>query len=278
LARDVRYREAIGAPIERLLERSGIPALLLHHPEAVLPLETALRFLEIACRSVGTQQLGLNVALELTWKGLGAYGRLLQRARTLHQCLREGIAAYNGLITGQRVWLTEHGEELRFHVANTSPPGIATYQAEVETLVVTIMKCREAAGPGWSPREIHLGYCTAEPLPDVEPLDGSRILRGSGETYFTIPSHLLAQRFPTGACLPNPASDPAPPAGRSLPAALSGAVRIQIENLLLLRAHHVDTFAETLSMSRRTLQRLLADQGLSYSRLLAEARLHRAAD
>ena len=278
LARYVRYLQLIGAPVGRLLERSGIPAMLLHHPEAVLPLETALRFLEIACRSVGTQQLGLEVALELRWKGLGAYGQMLQRARTLHQYLREGIAAYDGLITGQRVWLTEHGEELRFHVANANPPGIATYQAEVETLVVTIMKCRETAGPGWSPREIHLGYRTAEPLPDVEPLDGSRILRGGGETYFTIPRNLSAQRLRCGARLPIPASDPASPAGRTLPTGLRDTVQLQIENLLLLRAHHVDTVAETLSMSRRTLQRLLADQGLSYSRLLAEARLHRAVD
>jgi AraC-like DNA-binding protein len=211
-------------------------------------------------------------------KGLGAYGQMLQRARTLHQYLLEGIAAYDRLITGQRVWLTEHGEELRFHVANANPPGIATYQAEVEALVVTIMKCREAAGPGWSPREVHLGYRTAEPLPDVEPLDGSRIRRGTGETYFTLPRTLLARRFPSSACSTNQMSVPASHAAPSLPTDLHGLVRLQVANLLPHRAHQIGTIAETLSMSERTLQRLMAEQNLSYSQVLAEVRLHQAVD
>jgi hypothetical protein len=67
LLRYVRYLESAGAPVARLLKRSGIPALLLHHPAAVLPLETAMRFLDLACRSLGTQNLGLCVALQLNW-------------------------------------------------------------------------------------------------------------------------------------------------------------------------------------------------------------------
>jgi AraC-like DNA-binding protein len=40
----------------------------------------------------------------------------------------------------------------------------------------------------------------------------------------------------------------------------------------------IDTVAETLTMSRRSLQRSLAKQGLTYSQLLAETRMRQAAD
>jgi AraC-like DNA-binding protein len=48
---------------------------------------------------------------------------------------------------------------------------------------------------------------------------------------------------------------------------------LQIETLLPVRAYPIDTIAETLAVSTRSLQRRLAEQGLTYSQVLAETRL-----
>jgi AraC-like DNA-binding protein len=64
---------------------------------------------------------------------------------------------------------------------------------------------------------------------------------------------------------------------RPLPADLYGQVRLQIDNLVSDPALSIDTVAETLGMSRRGLQRGLAQQGLTYSQLLAGSRMHQAA-
>jgi AraC-like DNA-binding protein len=62
-----------------------------------------------------------------------------------------------------------------------------------------------------------------------------------------------------------------------LPENLSDLVRVQIESLLSDGLFHIDTIAESLSMSRRTLQRSLAEQGLRYSQLLTDVRIRQAA-
>ena len=64
---------------------------------------------------------------------------------------------------------------------------------------------------------------------------------------------------------------------RSLPKDLAGVVYYQIESLLSERAMQIDTVAESLAMNTRSLQRNLAKQGTTYSRLLSETRIRKAA-
>lgn len=276
ILRYMHHIETIGASIDRLLDCSRIPAALLDHPTAALSREAAYGFGELACRTLGTEHLGLYVGLASKLDDLGSYGEMLRSSLTIQEYLRKGIAFYNMLNTGHRLWLSEHGEELLFHVTNLGGPGIGAYQTELETLVVTIAKIKDAAGPGWAPREIGLAYRAREDLPDIDLFAGSRVLRGTGETYFTIPRALMGQRFSNdnGGTPPrHPSSDAMHP----LPEDLYGQVRLQIDNLLSDARLSINTVAESLGMSRRGLQRGFSGQGLTYSRLLAESRLHQAA-
>ena len=157
LLRYIDYVEAVGAPVERLLARSGIPAVLRGNPMALVPQESAMRFIDLACRCLGTEHVGVYVSLAFKLDNLGPYGQMLQRALTLHEYFRKGIGFYDTMVTGQRIWLTEHGEELRFNVANLNQTGGTAYQSEMETLVPSLERCKEAAGPelvaeGDSPR------------------------------------------------------------------------------------------------------------------------------
>jgi AraC-like DNA-binding protein len=278
LSRYIRYVEAVGAPVDRLLARSGIPAVLLGNPMALVPQESATRFIDLACRCLGTEHLGVYVSLALKLDDLGPYGRMLYRALTLHEYLRQGIGFYDAMVTGQRIWLSEHGDELRFNVANLNQTGATAYQTEMETLVPSIERCREAAGPDWSPREISLGHRTRTALPDVELFHGSRVLRGTGETYFTFPRTLLKRRFPSVGGREQAADNSGCGLEHPLPNDLGGLVQAQIKSFLLQGNYHVDAIAESLAMSKRSLQRLLAEQGLSYSQMLAEARQRLAVD
>lgn len=277
ILRYTRYLEALGVPPGQLLARARIPAELLKYPAAALSLERAFRFCELACKKLGTEHLGLHVGLVTSLDGLGPYADMLRASLTIHDYFRKGISLYNMLNTGQRLWISEHGEELRFNVATLGKSEIGKHQSQMETLVVTIGRLREAAGPDWSPKEVSLAYRTGESLPAIEYFAGSRISRGTGETYFTIPRAIMGLRFtPTRSRSVAPA-DPGSPATHPLPEGLADLVQLQIKCLLSDRALQIDTVAETLCMSSRSLQRNLAKQGLSYSQILTEARIRRAA-
>jgi len=202
---------------------------------------------------------------------------MLQRSLTVHEYLHKGILFFNALQSGQRLWLSERGGELRFNVATAGEPGIGAHQSQMETLVVTIAKIRDAAGPDWSPRKVSLAYRTREDFPDLDLFAGSRILRGAGATYFTFPRALMGLRFPNGGAKTT-TRDPESSPVRGLPEDLYALVQLQIGNLLSVRTFEIETVAETLAMSRRSLQRSLAQQGLTYSQVLAETRMRRAVD
>jgi AraC-like DNA-binding protein len=272
LSRYVRYAETVGAPVERLLRHAGIPDVLLGNPMALVPQESATRFIDLACRCLGTEHLGVQVSLALKLDDLGPYGEMLYGALTWHEYLRKGIGFYNAMVTGQRIWLSEHGEELRFNVANLSQTGLTAHQTEMETLVPSLERCKEVAVTDWSPREIRIGYRTRTALPDVELFDGSRIVSGAGETYFTFPRALLKRRFPDVGDRGQATGNSGCGLDHPLPGDLGGLVRVQIESFLRQGTYQVDAIAESLAMSKRSLQRLLAEQGLSYSQMLAEAR------
>jgi len=71
LLRYIRYVQAVGAPIGRLLACSRIPAVLLDHPAAAVPMDSAFRFGELACRTLGTEHLGLDVGIASALDDLG---------------------------------------------------------------------------------------------------------------------------------------------------------------------------------------------------------------
>lgn len=64
--------------------------------------------------------------------------------------------------------------------------------------------------------------------------------------------------------------------GHLLPDNLAGLLQLQIESMLSRHPLQVGAVAETLGMNTRSLQRSLAKQGLTYSRLLSEARMDKA--
>lgn len=238
---------------------------------------TAFRFAELACQSLGTEHLGLRVGLETSLNHLGAYGRMLQESLTLYDYLHKGIFYYNTLITGQRLWVSGVGDELQFNIATVGDSRLGMYQSHLETLAVTLSKFREMAGPDWSSRKISLAYSSREHLPDIEFFAGSQIVCGTGETYFTFPLTLMGLHFPINGgrdfAPAEAASFSAPP----LPQDLVGLVQLQIKCLLPNYAIDINTVAESLTMSRRSLQRNLARKALNYSQLLANIRMRLAA-
>ena len=142
----LRYVHAVrsaGVPVEGLLVRAGIPAWLLDHPSVAIPLRTTFRFGEPACQAMDTEHLGLHVGLGTSLDDLGPYGKTLQGALTLQDYFRRGTSLFSMPMTGQRLWLSDHGDELRLNIGNVGEPGLSPHQSHLETLAVTVAKCRE---------------------------------------------------------------------------------------------------------------------------------------
>jgi len=275
-ARYAAYLESQGVAVGRLLANAKIPPWLLDHPDALVPLDNAIRFVELGCRALGTEHLGVHVALGTSLQQFGAYGRALERSVTIYDYLRRGASHYNTQVTGQHLWLSDHGSELRLNVGTASATGLGAFQSHLSTLTITIISLRKV-DPEWSPREMGLAYRTREALPMIGCYANSRLSRESTVSYITIPRALAGLSF--AARIRGRAADPQwSSGGRSLPGGLCDVVEHQIKALISDGTPHIDTLAESLCVSPRSLQRGLAKHQSTYSQLLAEARMTMASE
>ena len=141
-------------------------------------------------------------------------------------------------------------------------------------IAITIANIRRFAGPHWRPTELSFGFNPREPVP-VDVVGDTRVVYRPGQTYLEFPRALLGLRL--GLDDQGPAAGPITSADL-LPSDLAGLVELQIASLLPGRTPPVELIAETLGMSRRSLQRGLFTLGVSYTDLLTMVRLRRAAD
>lgn len=268
------FAESLGAPVEHLLACCAIPAELLDHPSAAVGLKGAFKFMEMACEASGTEHIGLYLGMQASLEDLGPAGEQLKRSTTVYDYLRQGIATYDTLITGQRVWLSPHGEEIRLNIATMLRPGVGPYQSHMETLSMTVMALRRALGKDWAPQEIGLAQQSREDLPKNSCFERSRIVRAAEASYMVIPRTALEKTFPVVG--PHLEQVRESVDKHRFSGELSDLVQLQIEAMLCEENLHIDIVAESLMLSRRSLQRTLAEQGTSYSNLLADTRLHQA--
>jgi len=266
--------ESLGAPVERLLAESGISEELLDYPAAAVCLKSAYKFGELACEATGTEHLGLYVGMQSCLRDLGPVGRNLRRSTTVYDYLRKGIALYDTLITGQRIWLSGDNEDLHLNVATTGEPGPGPYQSQLETLTMTTMVLRRALGMDWSPGRVCLTYRSGEAFPAESCFAGSHIVKGAESSYIAIPRTAMGKPF-TSTNL-HSGQVPESIETQHLSEDISDIVHLQIEAMLCERKLHIDKVAESLSMTRRSLQRALAEQGTSYSCELADVQSHEA--
>ncbi len=255
--------------------RAGIRPELLQHPNAVIPLKKCLRWVELACQSLGTEQLGLHVAGATANEDLGHYGRVLSRALTLYQYLHQGISLYGSVVLGQRFRLSTQGAQIRLHLDSPWQPTLGDYQSQLNSMAITIANIRRFAGPRWTPEKISFGFRPREAPPSAEIFDGTRVAYRPGETYLQLPRAMLGH----GLCAAAQESAEAQSAVMPpLPNDLAGLVSLQIESLLSGHSVSLELLAESLGMNGRRLQRGLADQGASFTALLGAVRLRRAAE
>lgn len=268
------YLESQGAPVVRALARAGIPSELLEQPRAAISLKRASRFAELACHMIGSEHFGLYAALGAGLEDLGTYGQHLLTALTLHQYFAEGITLFDTVDTGHRVWVSDHCDELRFNIQSAEPGGLGHYQSHVFIIALTVASCRRAVGAQWSPREVGFAYAGRECFPATDLLEGTRIVRGFGHSYMTIPRSMMAARLPQRLLSER---DTRRWDAARLPGDPLGLASHQIAALSSFGNLSIDLVADSLGLSKRTLQREIGKYGFTYSQLLDRHRLRNAA-
>jgi AraC-like DNA-binding protein len=272
----VGFIESVGARVDGLLDQARVPGALLGDPESLVPLFSAYRFVEAAARREKIEDLGIVVAQRACAFDLGAYGSALQEASTVYEYIRTGVQLIGGHSSGTRLWLSEEGDALRIHQHLTGPACLGRCIGDLFTLVITMTTLRRIVGSHWHPAEVRLMAGDEKLLGDSRILGDAVLVTGQPHTSFTISRDLMRLPLPDWRPRSQLDSDAQPSSNRAIPTDFRVSAEQLIETLLVDGYPDIQTAAEAAGMRPRTLQRRLADSGVSYSELVAGCRLRLA--
>jgi AraC-like DNA-binding protein len=274
----VTFLDRIGTLTESLLRQAKLPTFSSEDAETLIPRDRALDFIGRSSRQEGIENLGLLVGQQISMANLGAFGRLVCQSLTLYDALSAIVRIYPGFNSGERYWFTQQGEQACFCQQYANLPSTNLHHAVHYSLMLLIDLIQMAAGKQWHPQELYLQSRHARGLADIELLSEARLYPGAGFTVITFPSSYLSLPLqPRLNLSENHRQKDLALLESSAPALdFIGSLNQAIAALLRNGYPDIHLVSQITGTSLRTFQRRLAEEGLTYSRLVEQVRFNTA--
>ena len=261
LAPYAQYLDAIGAPVESLFERNGIPPGAVEDPNAMVTMFQAYAFAEAGARQVDDPSLGASVGREVSLGDLGQLGAVILRSPSLFDASRHFKSAIEATEPGSQCWIEDHRESAWLCYRPLERFDQGAEQAELFDLQCLLTIVRRAADRHWKPERALVSATSCETLSRVEEFADARIQRHAMVTAIAFPSALFARVLDASAGGELPGSG-------GVSSEIPGVVEA-VRRLLDTQASHqsappLAVIAECFGVSSRTLQRCLEAEGASY--------------
>lgn len=270
----------IGAPVECLWSRSGMPARARIERESFVPMHLTLRFGEEAARNLDAPDFGVWIARRFGLGLTGRFGDAIQSAPTLYSAL--SVVCSMGAMhnSGARFWLATDGDSVRLCRRLRTADGMFR-QSDLLTVELMVALVRSVAGPDWRSTQVALQSTDPRrvcPPSLLESLGDGELKDGCLATSIAFPRALLSRRIP--GLESSPARPPLDRAwlDRTPPTEFLSSVDLVIESTLEAEQADVAIAARAAGLSVRSFQRRLADAGASYSEMVDRVRFRKAMD
>lgn len=268
----------IGEPVDRALRKAGLPATIEDQPDAYLLVPRVLDCVSACGGSQAAMQLGFRAARRMSLQHLRPDTQLAflnaPSGRTRLEAMVRRCAFEDSALVGS---LAEDGRNLRVYcdmVGFSESPALA-YSEWMQTYAF-VAAVRSIAGEGWCPEEIT--FASRGPPPDdaFAALPNTRILVGQPHCSILVPADTLALPCNAAAAPPSGGAQDALP--RPQEWTFVAGLREMLKPYLSEAPLCLSEAAEMAGTTGRTLQRRLDRDGITFRRLLDEARYEIACD
>jgi AraC-like DNA-binding protein len=266
----------IGVPVERRLEEAKVPLHALQSPNLQIPERPLWVLLDRVSRGEGIPDLGFLIGEQSRIQDIGAFGVMLTQAYTLNDCLRLFVDNIDTHCSDSMFWLQYCDRELHFCRKGTRGIDVGLWPVEQYVVMFMVKLVRLAAGNAWRPPAVYLQARHAPGLSRTKTLSDARVRLGQAYTGIAMPARILSARL--NATNEPPATLGAPLSANPAPedSTLATSLRHALGPYLRDWDVSLDFCAELAGTSTRTLQRRLAEEGVSYSAIVDQARFSRA--
>jgi AraC-like DNA-binding protein len=268
---------AAGLDPARMLADAGLGSDALREPDLRIPAERVALLLENSAGASGMEAFGLRMAETRQLSNLGPVGLLIRDQPTLRESLFV-LLRYHAMLNGSLSLMIEESAGVVIIREAVIVGSAQPVRQAIELAIGVILRLmRQSLGASWRPRRV----CFAHPAPR----DTSVHLRVFGpcvEFNHDFDGIVCAK---TDLDAPNPSADPAMAryAQQLLDVAMASQgpsilddVRRTVLLLLPSGRCSIEQVAAHLGVVCRTIQRRLAEQGMSFSSLVNELRVELA--
>jgi AraC-like DNA-binding protein len=272
------YARALEArlEVESLLKSSNLTPQQIKNSQVRMPVKNQIKFVSLVAKELPDPFLGIHIAegIELREAGLVYY--VIASSETLGDALRR-LARYSGL-TNEGVRITcDEGKDIRVKFEYVGVSRLSDHH-QIECFIAILLRlCRQLTGLSLSPTGVKLAHRRTELPAEIKKLFGCKVAFGSDVDEVIYP------RAANSMATVNPDSYLNSLLVRYCEEALSnrrvqsGPWRLKVENAIVPLLPHgqakIGEIAKTLGVSRRTLARLLASEGCTFSEILDALRL-----
>ncbi len=268
----------LGLSSERVIEKLNLPLWQHNESHSKVPGSHFYTLVGQAARTLGAEEFGYLIASYTPITALGDFSQQLGQSLTVYEAVKTFNRLYAQMSSIDRFWSVEDGEGLwwlRKRVQAADRAG--RQQMELGALHYMIQTVRLGAGPNWAPEKI---YLEAESLPSMARLSefgNAAICEWQGVSGFLIKRSLFARRIPAERSSTLPLN-----AGKLFsevpPSEFHESLRRVVRSYLSFGHPRIEEIADVASMHVRALQRRLTEHGLTYKRVVDQARFQAAAD
>ena len=271
-----RALDSRGLDGRAIAARAGIPADVLADPEGRVPREALTKLWQLAVSETGDPAFGLMAARHTMQTTFHALGYAVLASATLREAI-ERIIRYRRLIGDiLQLRLEDDGDAVRFVADVSAGGGLVPWEAVDALVAVSVRQARQLMGnPDFGPVAVSLQRPEpADPAPYRQALRAP-VTFGAPATFILYRREDLDRRLPSANAELARRNDEvaAQYVERLAGAPVLAKARQALMELLPSGAPSKAQVARRLATSPRSLQRLLAAEGTSFSELLADARL-----
>ncbi len=277
----IKFLDQSGYSSERFLRQAKLPIAALENSETLIPLYNAFTFSELAAQRTGLELFGVLSAQKVQTDDFGMLSKVACQSLTLYDFLN----TISDLLTathnsGARVWLSQKDGKFWFNHQYINQANVENQQAQYYACLLYLKVIQSVTTDEWHATDLHFQANRLKGLEDIEVFSQVQVCFNQPNNAIGFTKSLLSLPLKQSvshhlSCQPQdyevwrfsaPATD------------LIGSLH------QLIRAHlpdgglHVTLAAEAAGLSSRSLQRRLAENGLSYSRLIDQVRFSLALD
>jgi AraC-like DNA-binding protein len=270
--------DKLGFSSESVVEKAGVPLWQYHESHTLVPGDHFYTLVGQAAGILGAEEFGYLIPRHTSITALDSFGRHISQSVTVYEAVKVMSRQYSQISSIDRFWTVEDGEGLWWLRKRVQPADRAgRHQVEIGALHYMIQTVRLGAGPDWAPEEICLEGKSPSAMDRLSEFGNAVIREQQGVSGFLVPRSLFARSIPAerSSTLPLNASklfSEAPPSD------FHESLRRVMRSYLSLEHPRIEEIADVAGMGVRALQRRLTKDGLTFKRVVDQARFQASTD